>query len=105
MSRRTLRPRATSAIVVAPVAISDRTCAAMTGLEPRDFRALVARLGVRHVAKGRRLVVLVADFVAALERGGIDGAAPLAPPADDEGPASVDQLLERLGRKRIARSA
>ena len=99
---RALRPRATSALVVAPVAITDRTCAAITGLEPRDFRALVAKLCVRHVLNGRRLVVLVTDFVAAIEAVGIGATITTEAETDDGESGSVDQrTAEQLEHIRL----
>lgn len=102
MNPRPLRPRATAALVVAPVAVTDRTCAAVLGLEPRVFRELVARLRIRHATIGRRVIASVADVLAALERAAVDDDAHLIEHdgADEhDAPGSVDELLARLGRK------
>lgn len=95
-SGRKLRPRATDTIAVTPIAITDRTAHAVLGLDPRPFRDAVIALGVRHRIVGRRMIVLVADFVSALERSGGDA----APARDAE--VSVDSLLARMGRRRAS---
>lgn len=68
MSARKLAERDTSTLAVHPVTVTDRTCAAVVGLEPRAFREAVARLKIPHAMLGRRMVVRVADFLAALDR-------------------------------------
>lgn len=103
---RPLRPRATDAIVVAPIAITDRTCAPLTGLDPRPWRELVERLRIPHVRAGKRISVLVADYVAAIERASRETAREHSDDATDQTteehtPTAV-ALLARLGRTRAA---
>ena len=106
MTSRALKPRATAALSLTPITITDRTCAAATGLEPKVWRALVVRLGVRHVLAGRRMIVIAADFVRGLEQADASD----VPDADrgeggTEEPASVDSLLARIGRARISKAS
>jgi hypothetical protein len=104
--KRALRPRATEALGVVPVTVTDRTAPAVLGLEPRTFRELVARLGVPHVTLGRRIVVPVAAMLEALEGAAVDPAprsgAAERDAADDDGEVSVDGILAELGRRRRA---
>lgn len=61
-TRRALRPRATDGIAVTPVLVSDRTCAALVGLEPRAFRAFVLDHHIQHQRAGKRLIVRAKDL-------------------------------------------
>lgn len=56
----------TDAVIVTPVTITDRNCAALTGLEPRPWRAAVVALGVPATRLGKRLVVCAEDWAAAV---------------------------------------
>ncbi len=103
MRNRSLRPLATDAVSVSPAVVTDRTCAAVLGLEPRAFREAVARLRIPHRIVGRRMLVCVADFMAAV-RGPVVAAVPddqSATPAPEE-IGSADDLLRRIGRRRCA---
>lgn len=90
---RPLRPRATSALVVAPVAITDLTAPAVLGIEARPFREWLVTANVPHTRRGKRVIALVADVVAALER-----SAASSPDEDGqreqqrEAPRNVDSL-------------
>lgn len=92
------RPRATAALAIAPVVVTDLTCAAVVGLEPRHFREMVYALKIPHVDRGRRMVVLVADFTKAIEQASI----PSASVDHEDASGSADELLARLGRRRSA---
>lgn len=96
-TKKDFRPRATAELVVAPVAITDLTCAAVVGLEARHFRDLVYSLAIRHVSNGRRLVVLTTDFAAALEQASSKPGA-----ATEAQGATLDDVLARVGRRRSA---
>ncbi len=96
---RPLRARATDAIPVTPVAVTDRTCAALIGLEGRAFRALVEKLEIRHVAAGRRLIVLVKDLEAALERAAVNDAPGETTADEPDEPQDADAILAKLGRR------
>ena len=107
--QRPLRPRATSVRAIGAVEyVSDRTCDAVFGIEPRVFRDLVARRRVKHARIGRRVVARVVDVAKALgfddEDGDREGKA-ASEPASGAAPAGaerrgVDALLARLGRVR-----
>jgi hypothetical protein len=72
-------------------------------LEPRVFRELVTKLRVRHSLIGRRMIVNVADVLAALDRDAVAGVSPMAShQADDDDEPTVDSLLARIGRRRTA---
>lgn len=107
MKSRRLRPRATDAIAVAPVTVTDRTCAQVLGLEPRPFREWLVSADVPHKRIGRRVVARVDDVLDALAR------APAAEPrddrenqddedGDDDVPGTPDEVLRRLGLRRTA---
>lgn len=96
---RKLRPRATSVLVVAPIAVTDLTAPAVLGIEARPFREWLVAANVPHTRRGKRVIALVADVVAALERSS------MGEPTEDgqdvhEAPRSVDALLARIGRQR-----
>lgn len=100
MARR-LRPRATDALGVVPVTVTDRTCAAVLGLDPRVFRDWLASANVPHARIGRRVVACVDDVLAAMRDTRTPDA--LGEPDDkDDGPATADDVLARLGMRRIA---
>ncbi len=105
---RALRQRATSSLGIVPVTVTDRTCAAVLGLEPRVYRELVTRVRIPHATIGRRIVARVDDMLAALDRMAEGAAAtPTTPAGDDGGGASergptADEILARIGRRRTA---
>lgn len=92
---RPLRQRATDRIAVAPVAVSDRTCAALLGLEPRVFRELCVREEIPIVRLGRRVLARVEDVEAALVR-----LAGQAVDVEDERPRGAGAVLALVGRQR-----
>ncbi len=65
---RPLRGRATDALVVAPILVSDRSAPAICGIEARVFRALVAKLGIPCTRVGKRLLVRATDLAEAIGR-------------------------------------
>ena len=98
---RNLRPKATAALSITPVLISDENAPAVVGLEPRQFREFVVRHGLSHARDGKRLLVRVDVFLAAVEE--LESAARPAPEEDDE--EDVDAVLKRMGRKRVSGAA
>jgi hypothetical protein len=113
MSARRLRPKATAALVVAPITVTDLTCAVVLGLEPRVFRELVvdariphARIGRGKDRSGHRVIVRVEDMLAAIDRIARRGDVGDEAPADsgDETPtptvSGVDRVLALIGRER-----
>lgn len=94
---RNLRPRATADLAVKPVTVTDLTSAIVLGLEPRQFRELVASAKVPHTRLGHRVVCRVEDVLAALER--LRGDSPSAANADDDGDVDVDDILQLVGRR------
>jgi hypothetical protein len=111
VSTRSARPRATSALSVAPATVTDRSCALVLGLEPRVFRALLTRFDIPCLHVGRRVVARVDAVLSAFDRvstaAGTTAAYDEDP--DQEGhhevaapePAlSADAILLRLGRVR-----
>ena len=106
MSARNLRPRATAAVPVQPLTVSDRTAPALVGLEPRAFRDLLEREHVPHARIGRRVVARVAFVLEAIDRLSleVDATTETASAADDEADdePTADEILARLGRRRSA---
>jgi ligand-binding sensor domain-containing protein len=105
VTARALRPRATSAIAVAPVTVTDLTAPIIFGLEPRQFRDLVRLENIEHARVGQRVVVRVDDVLEALAR--ITARQKVRGDDDThieqtsvESPA--DALLARIGRVRIS---
>lgn len=100
---RQLRPRATSALVVAPITVTDRTCAAVLGIEPRAFREWLAEENIEHRRIGRRVIARVDVVLAALEAMPAQSSDTASESSSDR-PAlqSADDLLARLGRRRTA---
>ena len=101
MAPRPLHPRQTDALIVTPVTVTDRTCAAVLGLEPRVYRELVVRERIPHARLGRRIVARIEDVLVAVDRlAGADAVdAPEADDVDDQ-PETVDAVLAALGRER-----
>jgi hypothetical protein len=104
---RALRPKATAALAVVPILITDRNAAATVGLEPRELRELVADLGVRHVRRGHRLLVRPEDLLSAIDK--IAEKQPsrseaIAVQVHDEEPQpeTADDFLRSIGRRRTA---
>lgn len=101
--KRTLRPRATSALAIAPLLVTDLTAPVAAGLEPRAFREFVVRAGIPHVRDGHRVIVRADVLLAAIDRLARSGAsatesAPASSAEEDE--PSADELLRRIGRFR-----
>jgi len=100
--RREIKPRETSFVAPRAVTISDRTSAALVGLEPRAFRELVTRRKIPHVRIGDRVVVLASEFEKFIERASSEPSEQSEPIDVDDSPSSVDAVLARLGRRRVA---
>ncbi len=96
------KPRATERLALAPVTVSDRTAPLVLGLEPRAFRALVERERIPHATIARRTVCRVEDVLAALDRlvTRPEGE-PVREPTERQ-PESVDAVLARIGKERVA---
>ena len=103
---RSLRARATASIVVAPATVTDRTCAAVLGLEPRAYRAWLAAAGIPHARIGRRVVARVDDVLAAVTRLASTTTTNVVEHDDDDEaddqPETADDVLARLGLRRIS---
>lgn len=96
---RALRPRRTDQIGVVPASWTDRTAPAVVGLEPDVARAAVVRLGVPHTIIGHRMIVATADWLDAIARAATAEGDATVTRADDA-PATADDLLARIGRRR-----
>jgi hypothetical protein len=96
--KRALRPRATEALTVAPLLISDRNCAHVMGIDPRDLREKIAP-HVRHARLGNRIVFRVEDVLAFIAQLSEPRAGDERTVSDDLGGA--DGVLARIGRKRV----
>jgi len=98
---RPLLPRATASLAVVALTVTDRTCAAVLGLEPRVFRQLLISAKIPHARIGRRVVARADLVLAALDRlAGDDAPADAAPATRPSGGA--DAVLARIGRQRTA---
>lgn len=101
MSARSLRPRASEALIVQPAAVSDRTSAAVLGLDARPYREFLVREQVPFARVGRRVVARLDLVLAALDRvaareGEGESDVPAAPSS------GVDRILALVGRERAA---
>ncbi len=99
--QRKLKPRATAALNIMPVMVSDRTCAALFGIEPRDLREKIAP-HVPHAVIGRRVVMRVEHVLAYLDGLASPERAGSREPARSDGATTTDDLLARIGRRRTA---
>ena len=99
--KRKLAPKATDALNVTPATVSDRTCAAILGLEPRVFRDLLVREGIQHAKIGRRVVARLEHVLAEIDRLATQATDATSAPVDDE-QDEADNILAMLGRKRSA---
>jgi hypothetical protein len=95
---RAIRQRATDRVAVAPVAVSDRTCAALLGLEPRAFRELLSREDVPCIRVGRRVLARVEDVEAVLCR--LAGQAVHVDDDETPQPRGVEAVLRLVGREK-----
>jgi hypothetical protein len=86
--------RATAPVAIVAATISDKTCFAICGIEPKPWRALLDELGVPHCKIHRRTVCSVADWLAAIAR--LSG----APPRSDW---SEERMIELASRGRRTR--
>jgi len=102
-SARHLRPRATSALAVAPALVTDLTAPVVVGLEAWQFRQLVKDEHIPHARVGQRVIAKVEDVVSAVEE---LGRRQTGAPANDDAPApatsgrTADGILARMGRVR-----
>lgn len=94
---RKLRTRETEKIAIVPVAVTDRTCALVLGLDPEPFRALLVAENIPHRSVGRRVIARVDDVLSALTS---TPRVALAAPSSTDEPATVDDVLAELGMKR-----
>jgi hypothetical protein len=101
------RPR--PPVAVAPMAISTENVLAIGGLTPRKFReALAAHPTVERSKFGHTLIVTPAAFAELLERLRVTEGDDAADGEQDQGeddddqPTSVDDVLAKLGKERIA---
>jgi len=99
-----LRPKATAALSVAPATVTDRNCAAVLGLEGREFRDLLVREHVPHARRGQRVIARVEDVLLVVDRlaSASSGPAPAStePSTADDGGPGVDGILARIGLRR-----
>jgi hypothetical protein len=102
--RRTLRPR--PSVVVRPSYISNETCFAIGSIVARKFVELIVPKCHEVTRLGRTVMVPIDEFERVVrELGQVDvdaGEGESAEgPADDE-PRSVDDVLRRIGKERVA---
>lgn len=104
MKRGPRRPR--PPIAVAPLAISTETCLALGGITDRKMRDALARYpNVPRSRIGHTLLVTPEAFAELLEltrvaEGDVAGADQVED--DDDQPSSVDDVLRKLGKERVA---
>jgi hypothetical protein len=99
-ARRRLSPRATDALAVVPITVTDRTCALVLGLEPRVYRALVVRERIPHARLGRRMVARIEDILAVFDRLAHGTTSPDLPEDQTSQPDTADAVLAILGKER-----
>lgn len=103
---RALRTPPTSTLAVVPVTVTDRTCAAVLGLEPRVYREWLVAAGVPHTRIGRRVVARTDHVLAALTRSACSATSVDLPSVDaerdddDDQPTTPDGVLARIGLRR-----
>ena len=103
---RALRPRATADTPIVPATVTDLTAPTVLGLEPRQFRELVAREAIAHARVGHRMIVRLDVFLEALDRMAERSRTEPAPVEGGEGgaqPSGVERVLQLVGRTRVNR--
>ena len=96
------RPR--PPIAVAPLAISTETCLQLGGITGRKMRDALARFpDVPRSRMGHTLLVTPEAFAELLERTRVtEGDVANQGEDEDDQPRSVDDLLRKLGKERVA---
>jgi hypothetical protein len=97
---RALRPKLTAETPIVPATVSDLSCAAVLGLEPRQYKELVIREGVRHARIGHRVVVRLDVILAVLDRLAEGGDAVAEVPAKRA--PTGNRVLALIGRERAS---
>lgn len=102
--KRALKPKITANLAVAPALVTDLSAPAVIGLEPRSYRAFLKSESVPHAIVGRRVVARLDHILAAVDRLAQRQRedAPLDRAVDEDDSPSVDELLSRIGRRRIS---
>lgn len=94
-----LPPAAACAVV--PVMVSQASSQVVLGISGRRFREMVIRYQIRHVRDGKLVLVLVADWTAAMTKLATGAPANEPTTTNDAAPiASVDERLARMGLRR-----
>ena len=83
-------------VPIAPVWASQLNCLAALGIDERRFRETVRALGIRHVRRGKLVLVRLSDWDDAMHRAQTAGA---ELPDDSD---TVDSCLAAIGRRRRA---
>jgi hypothetical protein len=99
---RPLRTRETSKLSVAPLAITDLTCAALIGIEPRVFREWLVSAAVPFIRIGRRVIARADHVLAALAGDAASTATPGDVEDDDSQPTSEAEVLAAIGLRRAS---
>jgi hypothetical protein len=100
---RALRPRATSALALVPVTVSDLTAPAVFGFaDGRPFREFLVREHVAHARVGHRVFARVEDVADALARVARTTAeqGEETPERGDQ-PDNLEGVLRVLGKRRV----
>ena len=99
----TLSGRAVArAVQVAPLLIGPANAVAATGLPWRWISEHAAALGVAFVGTGRKRAVKAGDFIAALERSGIEASDDGTPPVELAPIDAAEHIRRALGVRRRA---
>jgi hypothetical protein len=100
--KRELRPRAP--VVVRPTHVSQLTCEAVLGIDPRRYLEVLVPHCAHVATVGKLRIISLEDAEEALRALSKSSAEPAATDnaVEDEGPATADEFLSRLGRRRTA---
>jgi hypothetical protein len=79
------------------IMVSQHTCLAVLGVQPRRFRELVLEVRIRHTRLGKLVLVGVADWMSVMAKLSTTTATTTAP--EPEPIASVSDMLAALGRR------
>ena len=79
------------------ISVTQHTAPTVLGVSSRRFREMIARHRIRHVRDGKIVIVLVRDWIDAMER--MATTAPTVDAAPAEPVASVADMLASLGRR------
>ncbi len=102
--KRNIRPR--EPISVAPATVTQLTCLAILGIDPRRWLEIVAKWNVRRARVGKLVVVALPTMLEALAAHAAEAADDSPTDDEDDGqPQTADAVLAAIGCRRTRGAA